>query len=95
MRFFVLYQRQFLGMPQPPAADSHVFVDHTVADSLEEVFDQFQAEAMTETRRYRVLLSPARHTSMSVGDLVIDETGHCFAVMPMGFKRVEGNTLES
>lgn len=95
MRFFVLYQRQFSGMPQPPAADSHVFVDYTDADSLEEVFDQFQAEAMTEGRRCRLFLKPVCHTSMSVGDLVIDEGGSCFAVMPIGFAPVKLDTLEA
>lgn len=32
---------------------------------------------------------------MSVGDLLIDETGHCFAVMPVGFKRAKLGTLEA
>lgn len=95
MRFFVLYQRSFTGVPQPLAADSHVFVDYTEADSLEEVFDQFQAEAMTEGRRCRLLLKPVCHTSMSVGDFVIDEGGSCFAVEPIGFNPVELDTLEA
>ena len=50
---------------------------------------------MTETRRCRVQLSPVRHTSMSVGDLLIDEAGHCFAVMPVGFQKVRIVTLEA
>lgn len=95
MRFFVLYQRPFSGMPQPPAVDSHVFVDYTEADSLEEVFDQFQAEAMTEGRRCRLFLKPVCHTSMSVGDLVIDEGGSCSAVMPIGFAPVKLDTPEA
>lgn len=75
--------------------DSHVFVDYIAADDLEEVFTKFQAEVMTEMRTIRILTKNARHTSMSVGDYVIDETGYCFAVMPVGFKRAALGTLES
>ena len=82
-------------MPQTLEADSHVFVDHTAADGLEEVFAEFQAEGMTEMRTIRIRTKNVRHTSVSVGDLVIDETGYCFAVMPVGFKRVALGTLES
>lgn len=75
-------------MPRALATNSHTFVDYTAADDLEEVFAQLQGEVMTETRRCRVQLSPVRHITMSVGDLLIDEAGHLFAVMPVGFKRV-------
>ena len=93
MRYFALYQREFSGRPRTLTPDSHVFVDYTTADDLEEVFAQFQAEVMTETRRCRVQLSPVRHTSMSVGDLLSDETGHLFAVLPVGFQKVRIGTL--
>ena len=95
MHYFVLYQREFTGMPQALKASSHVFIDTTTADDHEEVFAQFQGEVMTETRCCRVQLSPVRHTSMSVGDLLIDEAGHCFAVMPVGFQKVRIVTLEA
>ena len=95
MRYFALYQREFSGRPRTLTPDSHVFVDYTTADDLEEVFAQFQAEVMTETRLCRVQLSLARHTSMSVGDLLIDEAGRCFAVMPVGFQKLRIVTLET
>ncbi len=95
MRYFALYQREFSGRPQTLTPDSHVFVDYTKAENLEEVFAQFQAEVMTETRRCRVLGSFVCHASMSVGDLLLDEAGHLFAVMPVGFKRVRLATLKS
>ena len=95
MRYFALYQREFTGIPRALATNSHTFVDYTTAMDLEEVFAQFQGEVMTETRRCRVQLSPVRHTSISVGDLLIDEAGHLFAVMPVGFKRVRPDTLGS
>ncbi len=82
-------------VPQPLTADSHVFVDYTSANDLEEVFTQFQGEVMTETRRCRVHVSGVNHTSMSVGDFVIDETGHLFAVIPLGFKQARIYTLET
>ena len=75
-------------------ADSHVFVDYTTAEDPEKVFAQFQGEAMTEARRCRVLLTFVRHTSMSVGDVVIDEAGRCFTVMPIGFEKTDLSTLE-
>jgi hypothetical protein len=95
MRYFALYQREFSGRPQTLTPGSHVFVDYTTADDLEEVFAQFQGEVMTETRRCRILISPVRHTSMSVGDLLVDETGRCSAVMPVGFQKLRIVTLES
>ncbi len=95
MRYFALYQREFTGQPQLMKPDSHVLTDTTTADDLETVFAQFQAEVMTETRRARVAFAVARHTSMSVGDFVLDETGHCFAVMPVGFEKAVIVTLES
>ncbi|CAA9589039.1 MAG: hypothetical protein AVDCRST_MAG86-4303 [uncultured Truepera sp.] len=95
MRYFALYQREFSVVPQPLTADSHVFVDYTTADDLEEVFAQFQGEVMTEERRCRVLFKFVRHTSMSVRDVVIDEAGSCFTVMPVGFKETNLSTPES
>jgi hypothetical protein len=95
MRYCALYQREFSGTSRPLERNSRVFVDYTSAEDLEEVFAQFQGEVMTETRRCWVQLSLACHTSMSVGNLVIDETGHCFAVIPVGFKRVRPDTLEA
>jgi hypothetical protein len=94
MRYFALYQLEFSGRPQTLTPDSHVFVDYTTADALEEAFAQFQGEVMTETRLCRVQLSLARHTSMSVGDLLIDEAGRCHAVMPVGFQKLRIVTLE-
>lgn len=95
MRYFALYQREFTGMPRTLEADSHIFVDYTTADDLEEVFAQFQGEVMTEERRCRVLFKFVRYTSMSVGDIVIDEAGSCFTVMPVGFEETNLSTPES
>lgn len=95
MRYFVLYQREFTGHPQALEANAHTLVDTTTAENHEEVFAQFQAEVMTETRRCRVQLSPVLHTSMSVGGLLIDEAGHLFAVMLVGFKNAKLDCLEA
>ena len=95
MRYFALYQRTFSGVPRPLEIDSHVFVDYTSADDLEAVFAAFRAEAMTETRRCRVLCRNVRHLSMSVGDAVIGEDGFLYAVMPVGFARAGPMALEA
>lgn len=89
MRYFVLYQQVFSGLPRPLGADSHVFVDDTTAVDLEEVFAAFQAEAMTEARRCRVLCQNVQHLSMSVGDLAVGGDGRAHAVLPVGFGRLE------
>ncbi len=94
MRYYALYQREFSGTPRPLSPNSHTFVDYTTANDLEEVFAQFQAEGMTEKRSARVWFRLVKHTSMSVGDVVIDENGHAFMVLTMGFGAVElTNTL--
>lgn len=89
MRYYALYQREFSVIPRPLSADSHVFVDYTSAPGVEEVFAQFQAEAMTETRYSRIVVTNVKRTSMSVGDVVLDEDGHAFTVMPIGFEEAE------
>ena len=38
MRYFALYQREFSGQLRTLTPNLHVFVDHTTADDLEEVF---------------------------------------------------------
>ena len=93
MRYFALYQREFSGQPRMLRLDSHVIVDYTSADYLEEVFTRFQAEEMDEKRMNRVTLSSVRHTSMSVGDYLITETGACFAAMQIGFRKAGMETL--
>ena len=95
MRYFVLYQRKFSVTPQPLGVNSHTFVDYTSAANVEEVFTQFQGETMTETRYNRILLRFVKHTSMSVGDTVIDEDGHAFMVLPVGFGVAELPGLEA
>lgn len=93
MRYFALYQREFSGMPKQLEPNSHVLVAYTSADSLEDVFNRFQSETMTEKRRRRIMSNPVRHTSMSVGYIVIGENGFCHAVMPIGFAEVEANSI--
>jgi len=89
VRYYVLYQSEFSVMPQPPNVNSHKFIDYTSANGVEEVFAQFQGETMTETRYTRIVLRFVKHTSMSVGDVVIDDGGHAFMVLPVGFGEVE------
>ena len=93
MRYFALYQREFSGKPHSLSPNSHVVVDTTSADDLEEVFARFQAEEMNEKRLNRVTLSSVHHTSMSVGDYLITETGACSAVTQIGFQKAGMETL--
>jgi hypothetical protein len=43
----------------------------------------------------RVLFNPVCHTSLSVGDYIVDETGSGFAVTPVGFAGAKPDNLES
>ena len=95
MRYYVLYQREFSITPRPLSPNSHEFVDYTTAGSLEEVFAQFQAEAMNDTRHTRILLRFVKHTNMSVGDVVIDEGGHAFMVLTVSFGKLDLATPEA
>ncbi len=95
MRYYVLYQSEFSVTPQPLNVNSHKFIDYTSANGVEEVFTQFQGETMTETRYTRIVLRFVKHTSMSVGDVVIDDGGHAFMVLPVGFGEVELSSLEA
>ena len=76
-------------MPKQLGPNSHVLVDYTSADDLEEVFSRSQSETMTEKRCCRIVSNPVQHTSMSVGDYLVDEDGSCCTVMPISFKRLE------
>jgi len=48
MRFFALYQRQFVGTQQPFAPGSHVFAAAVEAETLEHAFEKLQGEFMDE-----------------------------------------------
>ncbi len=89
MRYYALCQREFSVTPQPLSPNSHKYVDYTNANDLEEVFAQFQAEGVTEERSAQVWLRLVKHTSMSVGDVVIDDGGHAFMVLTVGFGEVD------
>ena len=95
MRYYALYQCELSVTPQPLSVNSHKFVDYTSAANLEEVFTQFQGETMTETRYTRILLKFVRHTSMSVGDVVISDDGRAFMVLAVGFGEVDLATPEA
>ncbi len=95
MRYYVLYQSEFSVMPRLLNVNSHKFVDYTSASNVEEVFAQYQAENLTDERYARIVLRFVKHTCMSVGDVVIDDGGHAFMVLPVGFGEVELSSLEA
>ena len=67
----------------------YTYVGTTTLKDPEEVFRCFQAEFMNEALRREVVLLGARHTSMSVGDILIEVgTGRVLFCDRFGFVEV-------
>ncbi len=94
MRFYAYYQRGFTGRPQPFSLKTHVHAATLEAENLEEVFHKLQAEHLAPEDAAALRARGTQHTSMSVGDVVIDELGHAHQVMPIGFRQLDPETAE-
>lgn len=85
MNYYVYYQR-FFGLLRPAEIKSewlpftHRLVKVVTATSLDDVFRQMQGEIWSPRGEARPLIERLHlsHTSMSVGDLVYAEYGHCW-----------------
>lgn len=87
MHYFALYQRDFKGTPMPLSFGSHAFVGSVTANDLEEAFINLQAETMCEELAQQLAASlQVKHTSASVGDILVnpDDIGHM--VEQIGFR---------
>lgn len=67
---------------------THNFLKETMADSLMKLFEFMQAECWSPNGEARSLIEEKglSHTSMSVGDVAIDENGVCHLVDSHGFR---------
>jgi len=81
--------------PDPLKLDeTHVFVRSVEAANLEHVFALCQGEVWSPNGEARELIRRLKiqHTSMSVGDVVIDSAGRVFMVAMFGFADItDGN----
>jgi hypothetical protein len=94
MRFYAYYQRRFTRCPQPFSLETHAHAATLEAKNPEEVFHRLQGENLTPQDAVALRACGAQHTSMSVGDVVIDELGHAHQVMPVGFRKLEPETTD-
>jgi len=72
-------------------SETHVELKSLVADDLEDVFFQMQGENWSRDGEARELIEAKglAHTSMSVGDVVRDDTtGMHYVVRPIGFRKM-------
>ena len=95
MHFKALYQTRFVGLPRPVTAGSHTFVCTIEAEGLEAAFRILQAEFMSDEVAERVQNHPqVQHMSLSVGDILVDETGAAFMVDLIGFRLVPADEFQ-
>ncbi len=78
-------------IPNPRRLDrSHVFLREIEASSVEQVFALQQAEAWSPNgeAQYLIRRKGLKHTSMSVGDIVVDENDNVYLCDIIGFKHL-------
>lgn len=90
MHYFALYQTDFAGMPKPLSIGSHTLVGSVTADDLEEAYSDLQAESMCGVLAEQIAANLlVRHTSASVGDILVTEDGVGFMVDLTGFRPIK------
>ena len=67
--------------------ETHVYLRCIEADTMKEVFAKMQAEMWSPNGEAIDLIEEKglHHTSMSVGDVIVDEEGRVFMIESMGF----------
>jgi len=94
MRYSALYQKWFTDTRHSFGQGSHVFAAALEAATLDDAFEKLQAEFMDQPTLSSVAASPALHTSLSVGDALLDEEGNFYIVASVGFEHVEPGNVE-
>lgn len=84
-----------LGRSNPNPANltaTHVHLRNIEADGLDCAFKRMQGEVWSPNGEARELIQSKglQHTSMSVGDVIIDDVGNVHLVAPVGFKAIGG-----
>lgn len=90
MQYSALFQTPFVGMPRPLRQGSHAYTCEVEAEGLEAAFAELQGENMPEQLAWRIRANPlVQHTSLSVGDILIDKAGFAYMVDIIGFSKLE------
>jgi len=79
-------------LPEPSnLGATHVFLKSVEANNLEHLFQIMQGEVWSPNGEARSLIESKGlgHTSMSVGDVVIDDIGEAFIVSQFGFTMLD------
>ena len=78
-------------LPKPTAlAETHVYLKQIEADSLEDVFEKMQGDNWSPNGEANELIQSKglRHTSMSVGDIIVNQEGECWMADVVGFEKL-------
>ena len=73
--------------------ETHVHLKDIEASDLDDVFHQMQGEVWSPNgeARQMILQKGLRHTSMSVGDVAVDDLGTTWTVSPVGWTKLAKN----
>ena len=79
------------GESKGSLTSTHVFLKTVEAENLDQVFSKMQGENWSPNGEARDLIieKGLQHTSMSVGDVAVDEDGKVHIVQRSGFKQVD------
>ena len=90
--FGASHLREVGKMPDPKnLSKTHIFLRSVAANDLEELFCYMQGDVWSPNGEARSLIESKglKHTSMSVGDIAIDQdTGKIYLVDTMGFEEL-------
>ena len=77
--------------------ETHVHLKTIEVNSLDTVYHQMQGEVWSPNGEAKALLDSKGlwHTSMSVGDVIVDDVGNAHVVAPVGFKGIGGLPLSN
>lgn len=101
MRYKVYYRKDAdfkchpeLTLDQVLQGEDFAFIRETTAKNLEDLFTKMQGEVWSPNGEARELIRNAGcdHTSMSVGDVAVDEEGNGWQVNGIGWKEVPNKT---
>jgi hypothetical protein len=87
----------FGKMPDVNNIDAtHVHLKDVEANGLDGVYHQMQSEIWSPKGEARELIQSKRlqHTSMTIGDVIVDDVGNAYVVAGIGFKAI-GRIVET
>ena len=91
-QYSVCYRKDFQPFPNIDnyRASHYTFICKCRAEDKEDCFRKMQGEIWSPNGEAKglILACGTDHTSMSVGDMIIDPSGECYMVMMCGFELI-------